>query len=84
MHHGFPTTTTCNGSKRCDNWKDKIMEALYLVKNDREYKVVSYDQETQTIELQGKRGSFKEKFDKELFRRMGYELIRKKEPEMAE
>jgi hypothetical protein len=52
---------------------------LYLVNETakREYKVISWDQETRIVELQGKLGTFKEKFDKELWKRMGYQMIKK-------
>jgi hypothetical protein len=54
------------------------MEAVYLinVSDRREYKAISYDKETKMIELQGKLGSFKEKFDKDLFKRMGYDMVK--------
>lgn len=55
------------------------MEVLYLVNtaDKREYKVIAYDQEEGMITLEGKHGQFTEKFDKELFKRMGYAMTKK-------
>jgi hypothetical protein len=44
-------------------------------KTGKKYKVLKFDRDTGRVRLVGERGvEFEEKFDKELFKRLGYEL----------
>lgn len=57
------------------------MPNLYLVnqKTGMKYKIISLDQNTGMMELQGPNAKFKEKFDKEALKRMGYKLVREED-----
>ena len=54
-----------------------MAEAMFLVKGDRAYKIIAFDQPTQMVTLEGPHGKFTETFDKERFKRMGYKLVKK-------
>ena len=58
--------------------------ANYLVHKTtgRQYRIVSIDTQNGTITLEGERTTFTEKFDKEQFKRMGYDLVRDVAPEL--
>lgn len=57
------------------------MSDLYFVSEatGNKYKVVKFDKAAGTVTLKGKFGEFTENFDKEKFKRMGYELVQDKE-----
>ena len=42
----------------------------------KSYKIVKFDREQGMITLQGPHSRFDEEFDKERFKRMGYELVK--------
>lgn len=50
--------------------------SLYIEnrKTGRRYTVVNFDKEAGTVTLKGERAEFTEKFDKQLFKDLGYDL----------
>ena len=52
----------------------------------KEYRVISLDREQTPpmLILKGQHSEFQQAFDKELFQRLGYELVKKDEPDDAE
>ena len=59
------------------------MTTLYLENKTtkRKYRVVRFDKEENRIYLKGEYGEFDHVFDKEQFKKMGYELVRVEEDE---
>lgn len=49
--------------------------ALLNKKTGRKYKVIAFDREAGKITLAGELAEFTEKYDKELFQKLGYELV---------
>lgn len=50
----------------------------------KRYKVVSFDEEKNTVTLQGAAEPFTEKFDRKRFETMGYKMVRVEEDDDAE
>lgn len=51
--------------------------ALYFVNAavNKKYKVLEFDRKNQIVKLQGQNASFVEKYDKEKFKKLGYQLV---------
>lgn len=53
--------------------------AIFLVHEEtkREFRVIKFDKEAETVTLQGENATFVETFDKEQFKRLGYNIVRR-------
>lgn len=57
--------------------------AIFLVHEEtkREFRVIKFDKEAKTVTLQGEHASFVEQFDKDQFKRLGYDIVKRDPPE---
>lgn len=53
--------------------------AIFLVHTEtkREFRVIKFDKDAKTVTLQGEHATFEETFDKDQFKRLGYDIVRR-------
>lgn len=59
-------------------------QVLYNERTKRKFTVVSFDKTTGDIVLKGDLGQFKEKYDRDRFKKLGYTIRTEPDPEPVE